>query len=245
MLRRIALHECRDAANGLLTAMGGSSAVFVLLGGVHAPLVDAGLITTPYMISFALLAMVMALSYELVSEAVLASRYAREIEAGNRWWQSLLSKVRLSVIGVDAEGRISCRSGEKRTLRLSSVELESPEGRHEGVLHIGEDIKDRLEAQRDLTVARREMERLMRASLLGELASSLAHELNQPLAAILSNAQAAQRMLSSNALQPRELGDILDDIVRDDRRASEVINRIRGMVRKQEVRRERASAGRC
>ena len=61
--------------------VGGSVATFILLGGIHAPLVDAGLIATPYMVSFAFLAIVAALSYELVSDAVLTSRYAREIQA--------------------------------------------------------------------------------------------------------------------------------------------------------------------
>jgi PAS domain S-box-containing protein len=266
---------------------------FVLIGGIHAPLVDAGILETPYMVGFAFLTMVFALSYELVASAVQASRFAREIEAGNRRWDALMSNIQLSVLGIDRNGRIEhinpffeslsgysfeeldgqpatrlvpaadaeelksrlgiaskigprpksqwtivCRSGEQRQFMCSTVRQESPEGSYEGVLTVAEDITDRLRAERELTVARREMERLMRANMLGELASALAHELNQPLAAVLSNAQAAQRLLAADSLEPQELREILDDIVRDDRRASDVVARIRSMVRKGEAQRE-------
>jgi two-component system sensor kinase FixL len=65
------------------------------------------------------------------------------------------------------------------------------------------------------------------------LTASLAHEINQPLAAILSNAEAAQRFLSRTAPDIGEVRQILDDIIRDDRRASDVVGKVRGLVRKQ------------
>jgi signal transduction histidine kinase len=83
------------------------------------------------------------------------------------------------------------------------------------------------------------MEHLGRANMLGELVSALAHEINQPLAAILSNAQAARRLLASGSPDPGELREILDDIVRDDKRAGEVIQHLRLMLRKGEIQRER------
>lgn len=69
-----------------------------------------------------------------------------------------------------------------------------------------------------------------RASVLGELAAALAHELNQPLTAILSNAQAGRRFLSDGAIQPEEVGAILDDIARDGRRAGGVVHHLRAML---------------
>ena len=74
-----------------------------------------------------------------------------------------------------------------------------------------------------------------RVSTMGELSASLAHELNQPLTAILSNAQAAQRFLAANPANVQELGVILKDIVQDDSRASEVIQRMRALVKKEEL----------
>ncbi|KAA0997478.1 hypothetical protein FVF58_49170 [Paraburkholderia panacisoli] len=71
-----------------------------------------------------------------------------------------------------------------------------------------------------------------RVSTMGELAGSLAHELNQPLTAILSNVQAALRFVSADAIDVAEVGEIQDDVVQDDYRASEIIRRIRAVVRK-------------
>jgi two-component system sensor kinase FixL len=272
----------------------GSVATFIVLGGIHTPLVDAGVVETPYMISFAFLAIVVALSYELVSDAVLASRYAKEIRASEARWRSLLTDVQLAVIGVDAEGRINyanpflerlteyrtedligrpvasflpepnrgalterlaaaaqtgprshsrwdlvCASGARRCLNWSTVRLNDADGNYAGLLSIGEDITDRLAAEQNLERTRRELERLGRANMLGELVSTLAHELNQPLAAILSNAQAARRFLESGSADPEELRDILDDIVRDDKRAGDVIQHLRLMLSKGHVERER------
>jgi two-component system sensor kinase FixL len=68
--------------------------------------------------------------------------------------------------------------------------------------------------------------------MLGELSASLVHELNQPLAAILSNAQAAQRFMGRDQPDLAEVRHILDDIVANDRRAGQVIQRLRALFRK-------------
>lgn len=79
---------------------------------------------------------------------------------------------------------------------------------------------------------RQQLAHLTRVSTLGELAGSLAHELNQPLTAILSNAQAAQRFLATEPVNLTEVREILHDLVDDTRRASEVIRKIRSLVKK-------------
>jgi signal transduction histidine kinase len=68
---------------------------------------------------------------------------------------------------------------------------------------------------------------------MGELTASLAHEINQPLAAILSNAQAAQRLIANNGTNGDEIREILADIAADDHRAGEVIRRMRALLRKE------------
>jgi C4-dicarboxylate-specific signal transduction histidine kinase len=73
-----------------------------------------------------------------------------------------------------------------------------------------------------------------RVTRTGALTASLAHELNQPLAAILSNAQAALRFLAQEKPDLGEIREILTDIVRDDKRASAVISGLRTMLRRQE-----------
>jgi signal transduction histidine kinase len=78
---------------------------------------------------------------------------------------------------------------------------------------------------------------LDRRAAMGELATSLAHELNQPLNAILQNAGVAQMMLASAAVPPAlaEIPDIISDIRKDDVRASEMIRRMRGLLQKHEL----------
>jgi C4-dicarboxylate-specific signal transduction histidine kinase len=79
------------------------------------------------------------------------------------------------------------------------------------------------------------MAHLARVSMLGELSGSLAHELNQPLTAILSNAQAAQRFLAQDQADLDNVREILKDIVTEDKRAGEIIRRLRLLLRKGEV----------
>jgi C4-dicarboxylate-specific signal transduction histidine kinase len=79
------------------------------------------------------------------------------------------------------------------------------------------------------------MAHLARVAMLGELSGSLAHELNQPLSAILSNAQAAQRFLARDPPQLDRIRDILADIVKSDRRAGAVIARLRSLLKKEEA----------
>ena len=85
---------------------------------------------------------------------------------------------------------------------------------------------------------RQELAHVNRVSALGELAGSLAHELNQPLMAILSNAQAASRFLVHQRVDLDEVRDIVKDIAGESRRAGEIIQRMRGMLRKDQMRTE-------
>jgi C4-dicarboxylate-specific signal transduction histidine kinase len=77
-----------------------------------------------------------------------------------------------------------------------------------------------------------ELAHVNRFSTAGELTASIAHEINQPLGSILTNAESAQVILKSPNPDIVELNEIVDDIVRDDRRASEVIRRMRSLLAK-------------
>ncbi|MUV13666.1 sensor histidine kinase [Noviluteimonas gilva] len=97
------------------------------------------------------------------------------------------------------------------------------------------DATQRRRQEREATLQRDELAHLSRVAMLGELSGALAHEINQPLYAILCNAQAAQRLLRSDPPDLTEIRDIIDDIVVDDRRAGEVIQRLRKWLRKEHV----------
>jgi PAS domain S-box-containing protein len=77
-----------------------------------------------------------------------------------------------------------------------------------------------------------ELAYMNRFNVAGELTATIAHELNQPLAAILTNTETAKILLESAAPNLKELGEILTDIQRDDQRASDVIRRVRGLLMK-------------
>lgn len=94
------------------------------------------------------------------------------------------------------------------------------------------DITARVRAEESERRARADLAHVARTVTLGELSASLAHELNQPLAAILSNAQAGVRLLRFDSPDVREACAALEDIVDDAKRAGEVIRRVRELVRK-------------
>jgi signal transduction histidine kinase len=77
-----------------------------------------------------------------------------------------------------------------------------------------------------------ELARVIRFSTAGELTASIAHEINQPLGSILTNAETADAILQSSSPDIAELKDIVKDILQDDRRASEVIRRMRSLLTK-------------
>ena len=99
------------------------------------------------------------------------------------------------------------------------------------------DITERMNAERTTARQRDELAHLSRVAMLGELSGSLAHELNQPLTAILSNAQAAQRFLKHDPPRLDKIDEILADIVSSDHRAGAVIQRLRMLLRKEEAHR--------
>lgn len=84
----------------------------------------------------------------------------------------------------------------------------------------------------------KEVTHLGRVATFGELSVSLAHEINQPLGIILTNAQAAQRLLAKESPDLKEVKEILGDIVDENLRASEVIKRMRALLRRGEMCRE-------
>jgi len=101
------------------------------------------------------------------------------------------------------------------------------------------DISHRLQLEQASARQRDELAHLSRVAMLGELSGSLAHELNQPLAAILSNAQAGQRFLAQSPPQMERIPAILSDIVKSDHRARAVIERLRSLLKKEPAQHQR------
>ena len=97
------------------------------------------------------------------------------------------------------------------------------------------DVTERNKAAEERELLQKELSHLARVVALGEISSGIAHELSQPLAAILANASAARIMLADDQNRFKDaIGGVLEDIIADDTRASELIQRFRKMLRKEE-----------
>ena len=97
------------------------------------------------------------------------------------------------------------------------------------------DITARKEAAQEMLRLRQEIAHVGRVSVMGQLATTLAHEINQPLGAILRNAEAAALFIQHPSPDLAEIGAILEDIRRDDQRAGAIIDRMRAMLRREQV----------
>ena len=115
---------------------------------------------------------------------------------------------------------------------MTVVPLRAPEG---GAVVSLTDVTERKRAEIEAQKSRQELAHFLRVSTLGELTTSLAHELNQPLTAILANAQAAAYLVQDSTVPAAaQLREILADIAAEDRRAGEIIQRLRDLLRKAE-----------
>ena len=128
------------------------------------------------------------------------------------------------------EQMVRTRSGTTRWMSMSSELI--PLGGEPCHVIMSKDITE----QREVEDARQGLVQATRLAILGELTASIAHEVNQPLGAILSNAETAEILLESDSPPLAEVRQILADIRRDDIRASQVIKRVRALVGKREMR---------
>jgi len=106
------------------------------------------------------------------------------------------------------------------------------------LLGVAMDVTERKGAELDAERDRAALRHMTRVSLLGQLSASIAHELNQPLATILNNAEAARKMLGRERVDLAELREICNDIVSEDHRAANVIRRLRTLFKGGEMPRQ-------
>jgi two-component system sensor kinase FixL len=128
--------------------------------------------------------------------------------------------------------------GTPRPVEVSHVPHFDDEGEVIGYFVIVLDISERVEAQAAERDHREALAHFSRVATMGELAASIAHELNQPLAAITANAQAARRFLAMTPPDLAEVDDALGDVAGDAKRAAMVIRHMRDLLRKGERREE-------
>lgn len=281
----------RQGTRRRAAVVGGTITLFVLGAGVQASLVDTGVLRTPYLVSFAYLAIVMAMGMELSHDVLEAAQLARDLresearmtlaaDAANLgiwtrdlvrneiWasdkWRALFGfskserlepnlilqhlhpddrEVFVKTVaravedggGYETDLRIVLPDGQLRyVVSRGRVEFNGA-GKPVLVRDVSIDITARKQAEAEALQQRTELAHLSRVTMLGELSSSLAHELNQPLGAILRNTEAAELFLEDPSPDLEELRAILADIRSDDQRAGAVIERMRSLLKKREV----------
>jgi C4-dicarboxylate-specific signal transduction histidine kinase len=136
---------------------------------------------------------------------------------------------------LNIEYRVLRPGGEVRWISARGRAQKSGERQ---LIGVSLDITERKRAELQGAQDRASLRHMARVSMLGQLSAAIAHQLNQPLAAILGNAEAAQKMLGRERVDLVELRAICDDIVAEDHRAAEVIRRLRDLYRRGEIRRE-------
>lgn len=134
--------------------------------------------------------------------------------------------------------RVVHPDGEERWIRVRARLHLDERGTPDQLSGLFVDITDQKAAETEAELQRQEVTHLMRVSVLGELSGAIAHEVNQPLTAILTNAQSALYLLERDTLNRTEMRNTLLDIVSEDKRAGEVVQRLRALLKKGESRSE-------
>ncbi len=120
-------------------------------------------------------------------------------------------------------------------VEYSSTPIRNERGSATGSVVVFRDISARQQVEDAARQHQMELAHVARLSTMGEMASGIAHEINQPLTAITTNAQAGVRMLESEAVDPEKVLDLLELIGRQAERAGEIIRQLRRFVRKEQL----------
>ena len=256
--------------------------------GLQAALVETGVLNTPYMISWAYLAVLIAMSIELNADVLAGARLASQLQESERridlasaaanlgmWtWDIIddtiwatsraramfgfaeserINRARFQSVlhpedrdavdqaidsalatdhGYEVEYRVLLPEGQMRWIAARGQVDRDARGKPTRLRGVVLDISARRGAELELQQLRSQLAHASRVSMMGQLASALAHELSQPLGAILRNTEAAELFLEHDPPDLDELRAILADIRHDDQRAGGVIDRLRALLKR-------------
>jgi two-component system sensor kinase FixL len=161
-------------------------------------------------------------------------RTIREV-VGERFYRSVRPYLEKALAGEPVRYAQDLEMVEGRTVSVEAIYVPDMDqrGAVRGLYILVMDVTERNLARQESKRLQDELLHAGRISTMGELAGALAHEINQPLSAIMSNAQAASRYLNAPLPDMDEIREILQDIVKEDARAGEVINRLRALLKKE------------
>jgi PAS domain S-box-containing protein len=148
--------------------------------------------------------------------------------------EEAIKRARATSHTIEVEYRLLRPDGETRWLISRGRYLRNDRGEVSELIGVAIDITAQFKADVQLQLQREEMAHMSRVSSMGELTASLAHELNQPLSAIASNAAAGRRFLAQGSPEVKMFEELLADVAADARRAGDIIHGIHDFVRKRE-----------
>lgn len=158
-------------------------------------------------------------------------RLMRELDIGADEHDEIRLRGVMAAAGSIRETEVDIRNRTGETLRAVLAREHVDVGGESCDITMLRDVTERRRAEQMIAAQRRQLAHLGRVAVLGELSGAIAHELNQPLTAILANARAAQRLMGRPTTDPKEIAEILNDIATDDLRAGAVIRRMRDLIR--------------
>jgi len=147
-------------------------------------------------------------------------------------WQETIEKARQQETQYAMDFRVLLPDGTVKYLQSIGHPVAGTDGELVEYIGTSMDVTDRKRAEQALRDVQASLAHVTRVTTLGEVAGSIAHELNQPLAAIANNANACLRMLRSGNPSLKEIREALADIVNDAERGGAMIQRVRGMARR-------------
>jgi C4-dicarboxylate-specific signal transduction histidine kinase len=144
---------------------------------------------------------------------------------------------------MEMELRVVGQGGEIRWITAKACAFRDAKGTVQRMAGYVVDDSQRKRVSTELHKLQQKLTHLTRVALLGELSGALAHELQQPLTAILCNAQAAQLLIAQEPFDMHELREILQEIVNDDKNAGQIIARLRALLMRGETQFQRMEIG--
>jgi two-component system sensor kinase FixL len=144
-------------------------------------------------------------------------------------WNRVNEAIRMRLRGeqTNTQYNFRCLRGDGKIVWLEALSAGFEDQRQPALLGTVLDITEQRQAEEEVDRLRQVMAHVSRVNTLGELAASLAHELNQPLTAIMANARTALRIINSGQIDIAEIKEILEDVTADDKRAGDIIRRMR------------------
>jgi PAS domain S-box-containing protein len=153
--------------------------------------------------------------------------YSHDLELVKKVWRGAVE----SGQAYELDHRVQRRDGSILWVHARGRGYYDDKGKPLRMIGVVFDITERKLAEEEARRRRDQVNSLSRVSLLGEMTASLAHELNQPLSAIVTNATAALQYIARGKLEPQELHDILTDVAADGRRAHDIIQNVRNAIK--------------